>query len=173
MGSQQRVQGQCALIVERVVGLVEQPDARPSACQRQPRERGAAALALAQAAHRRMLQRSHAELLQRGGDRVGTHLVTLHAGQKQQRFGHAEIVFQRIGVGHVDAAGSPEIGRLPQRAAVDLQVAVRRRTQAGQQTQQACLAAAVAAAQPDDAARRQCEVQPREQQPLAARQRQR
>jgi hypothetical protein len=89
------------------------------------------------------------------------------AQQELERFGAREVVLQRVLVAEVDDAARTFVVRGDRRA-VEQHLAGLGRRDAGDEAQQAGLAAPVAAAQPDQSRRPQREVDLLEQQPRAA-----
>ena len=132
------------------------------------RQRDAAPLPLRERAHRRVAPAEQADAPQRLGAAGFAIAMAVQAGQELQRFQHREIVLQRIGMREVAQRAAPGGAGLPQRHLTPGDGALGRRRQAGQQAQQAGLAAAVGAAQPDDLAGTELEIQPTEKQPVAA-----
>ena len=109
----------------------------------------------------------HAPVIECGVDARAVVRVAVQAQQEGERLTRRQVAVQRVGMADVDEpAGS--IGRDGERGAVEQQLAVLRRGDAGHQAQQAGLAAAVAAPHPHKLARVQVEVETFEQRPRAA-----
>jgi hypothetical protein len=98
----------------------------------------------------------------------GVARLAVQPGEELQRFQNGQVVLQGVGMRQV--AQAAVIGRtgLAQRHAVPGDRTFGGRRQAGQQAQQAGLAAAIGPAQPDDLAALEREVEPAEKQPVAA-----
>ena len=163
---EQCVDGVDAVAVECVIRLVEDPQ-RLLTLQCQPRQRGAAALALRERTHQRIAPCAHADAVQRGVQRSGARVAAVQQRQKTQRLGDAQVVLQCARMRDVDQTLRHALGFTHRHAAPRDAPRLRQR-QAGGQAQQARLAAAVAPAQPRRAAGIDCEVDAGKQAPVAA-----
>ena len=156
---EQGVQDLHAVRIEGVERLVEQPDRR-GAGQGQPRQGDPSPLALRQGPHRRVAAAGHADAGEGGGELDGVGRAAVEPAQEAQRLEGAQLLLQRVGMGEIERAHRLRI------AAED--PAGFRAGQARQGAQQSRLALAVGAAEPDDGARLEAQVEAAEQRALAA-----